>query len=53
MQFNAASPYIRKLYGMALSAPGFAIFIYPDPVPVKTEDKKLQPNKRLKFADQP
>jgi hypothetical protein len=38
---------------MALSAPGFAIFIYPDPVPVKTEDKKLQPNKRLKFAGKP
>lgn len=53
MKFNVALPYILKYYGMALSVPGFAIFIYPDSVPVKIGDKKLQPNKRLKFADQP
>ena len=38
---NAETELRVSYNGMALSAPGFAIFIYPDPVPVKTEDKNF------------
>lgn len=40
MKFNIASIYIQKNYGVALSALGFVNFIYPPPIPVKTEGKK-------------
>ncbi len=40
MKFNVTSLYIQKNYGMALAALGFVNFIYPDPIPVKAEDKK-------------
>ena len=40
MKFNVTSLYIEKTYGMALAAIGFVNFIYPPPLPVKTESKK-------------
>jgi pyruvoyl-dependent arginine decarboxylase len=42
MKFNVTSLYIQNNYGMALAALGFVNFIYPDPIPVRTGDKKPQ-----------